>query len=203
MYSVLEEIPKDLMNKSSVKYALINKSKNKVTAETEDIIHKMLDINLDKNPDVPLNYEMSDELVKEVLMTQSLMNSQLQSKFPKPRKPPRKYINPQEISPGNPLQRSPSTPSFADNSIYQNFERASHTNILSRPIDSNERSLKLNRDKQSASKDDEEIDYINWLPSIDPIDIDEVNEYTVSSPFPRKNRPHPRDPRSSRSGVAL
>ena len=119
-----------------------------------------------------------------------LMNSQLQSKFPKPRKPPRKYINPQEISPGNPLQRSPSTPSFADNSIYQNFERASHTNILSRPIDSNERSLKLNRDKHSASKDDEEIDYINWLPSIDPIDIDEVNEYTVSSPFPRENRPH-------------
>ena len=189
MYSVLEEIPKDVMNKSSVKYALINKSKNKVSPETEDIIHKMLDIDLSKNPEVPLNYEMSDELVKEVLMTQSLMNSQPHSKFPKPRKPPRKYINPQEMPSGNALHRSPSTPSFADNSVYQNFERVSHTNILSRPIDSNERSLKLNKDKHSASKDDEEIDYINWLPSIEPIDIDEVNEYTVSCPF-SKNRPH-------------
>ena len=63
--------------------------------------------------------------------------------------------------------------------------------ILSRAIDNNERSLKLNRDKHSASKDDEEIDYINWLPPIDPIDIDEVNECTVSSPFSSKNRPHP------------
>ncbi|KAI6650718.1 Cytoplasmic protein NCK1-like [Oopsacas minuta] len=194
MYSVLEDIPKDVMNKSSVKYAQINKSKSenknkKLSTETEDIIHKMLDISLESNPDISLNYEMSDDLVKEVKLTQSLMGTHNQSKHLKPPKPVRKYINPQEV-PANLLQRSPSTPSFVDNSIYQNFEKASHTNILSRPIDNNDRSLKLNRNKCSASKDDEEIDYINWLPSIDPINIDDVNEYTVSSPFGRSARAH-------------
>ena len=194
MYSVLEEVPQDFTKKSSVKYSLINKSKNvkkntKLDAEMEDIIHKMLDIDLEANPDISINYELSNELVKGLQLTQSLQNSQLPTKHLKPPKPPRKYVNPQEVS--NLLQRSPSTPSFViDNSIYQNCERASHTNILSRPFDANDRSLLMNNNKYSASKDDEEIDYINWMPSIDPVNVDEVNENTVDSPFPRKNRQH-------------
>ena len=191
MYSVLEELPLDSVKKSSVKYAQISKSKhekknNKVSPEMEDILLKMLDISLEANPDVSLNYELSDELLKGMQLTQSLQNTQPPSKHPKPQKPPRKYVNPQEVT--NLLKRSPSTPSFvADNSIYQNCEPKNHTNILSRPFEASDRSLKLNDNKGSVSKDDEEIDYINWQPSIDPINVDEVNEYTVSSPFPQKN----------------
>ena len=192
MYSVLEEVPQETVKRSSVKYALINKSKNdkkKANAEIEDIIHKMLDISLDENPDISINYELSDQLVKGMQLTQSLHSVQNQGKLPKPPKPPRKHVNAQEPT-NNMLQRSPSTPSFVDNSIYQNMEKVSHTNILSRPFDASDCSLVLSNNKCSVSKDDEDIDYINWLPSIDPINVDDVNEYTVSSPFGHKSNQH-------------
>ena len=193
VYSVLDELPGEVLKKSSAKYAHVKKSKKsdkklESAEQLDEMIQNMLDISLEANPDVGMNYEMSDELVKGINLSNSLFPP-ANKKLPKPPKPPRRYVNPQEMQNKSSLHRSPSTPSFPDE--YMNFERSHRTTILSRPINGTDRnSIKMNRDKRSASRDDGEIDYINWMPSIDPINVEDVNEYAISAPFAKHRTSH-------------